>query len=79
LRVEYAGAIYHVTVRSNSGARLYRDDQDREYWLYRLGESVAMHGVRAHLYCMMLNHFHLLVETPRGNLRGKRVSPLVSK
>jgi REP element-mobilizing transposase RayT len=68
LRVEYAGAIYHVTVRSNSGARLYRDDQDREYWLYRVGESAATHGVRVHLYCMMLNHFHLLVETPRGNL-----------
>jgi hypothetical protein len=32
LRVEYAGAIYHVTVRSNGGAKLYRDDRDREYW-----------------------------------------------
>ena len=68
LRVEYKGAIYHVTVRSNSGNRLYRNDGDREYWLYRLGESAEMHGVKVHLYCMMLNHFHLLIETPRGNL-----------
>jgi REP element-mobilizing transposase RayT len=68
LRVEYAGAIYHVTVRSNGGAELYRDDTDREYWLYRLGESTAMHQVRVHLFCVMANHFHLVVETPRGNL-----------
>jgi REP element-mobilizing transposase RayT len=68
LRVEYKGAIYHVTVRSNSGGKLYRDDKDREYWLYRLSESAEMHGVKMHLYCMMHNHFHLVVETPRGNL-----------
>jgi REP element-mobilizing transposase RayT len=68
LRVEYKGAIYHVTVRSNSGGKLYRDDRDREYWLYRLSESAEMHGVKLHLYCIMHNHFHLLVETPRGNL-----------
>jgi REP element-mobilizing transposase RayT len=47
---------------------LYRDDQDREYWLYRMGESAGTHGAKVHLYCMMHNHFHLLVETPRGNL-----------
>ena len=68
LRVEYAGALYHVTVRSNSGTNLFRGDRDREYWLYRLGESARLHGVRVHLYCLMSNHFHLLVETPQGNL-----------
>jgi len=68
LRVAYAGAIYHVTVRSNSGARLFWNDRDRAYWLYRLGESAQAHAVRVHLYCLMRNHFHLLVETPQGNL-----------
>ena len=68
LRVEYKGGVYHVTVRSNSGTELYRSDRDREYWLYRLGESVKTHGVRVHLYCVMSNHFHLVVETPGGNL-----------
>lgn len=68
LRVEYEGAIYHVTVRSNSGAALYLDDRDREYWLYRLGDSARRHKVVVHLYCLMPNHFHLLVETPGANL-----------
>lgn len=68
LRVEYEGAIYHITVRSNSGVDLYRDDRDREYWLYRLGESAQQHKVTVYLYCLMSNHFHLVVETPRGNL-----------
>ena len=53
LRVEYAGAIYHVTVRSNGGTKLYRDDTDCEYWLYRLGESATMHKVRVYLFCLM--------------------------
>jgi hypothetical protein len=39
LRVKHEGAIYHVTVRSYSGNDLYRDDRDRKYCLYRLGES----------------------------------------
>lgn len=68
LRVRYKGAIYHITVRSNSADRLFRSDQDRHYWLYRLGESAKLHEARIHLYCMMSNHFHLLVETPRANL-----------
>jgi len=68
LRVEYKGAEYHVTVRSNWGADLYRDDEDRAYWLYRLGESAQAHGVHVHLYCMMANHFHLVVGTPGGDL-----------
>lgn len=68
LRLEYAGAIYHVTVRSNTAAALLRDDKDRDYWLYRVGESAEQHAVRVYLYCLMTNHFHLLVETPQGNL-----------
>ena len=51
LRVEYSCAIYHVTVRSNGGAKLYRDDTDRECWLHRLGDSTTMHKIRVHLFC----------------------------
>jgi putative transposase len=68
LRVEYRGAIYHVTVRSNAGADLFGDDDERTYWVYRLGESARQHGVRVYLYCQMTTHFHLVVETPHANL-----------
>ncbi len=68
LRVEYKGAIYHVTVRSNAGMDLFLSDLDRKYLLSRLGEAAEFHGVRVYLYCLMGNHFHLVVETPKGNL-----------
>jgi putative transposase len=68
LRIEYAGAIYHVTVRSNGEAALFVDDADRRYLLGRLGEAAKTHQVRIYLFCLMSNHIHLLVETPRGNL-----------
>jgi putative transposase len=68
LRVEYRGAIYHVTVRSNSGANLFDDDMDRKYLLSRMEEAVQAHQVRVYVFCLMANHFHLVVETPRANL-----------
>lgn len=68
LRVEYPGAIYHVTVRSNGKEKLFLTDVDRKYLLARLGEGTERHRVRVYLYCLMANHFHLVAETPRGNL-----------
>lgn len=68
LRVKYAGAIYHVTVRSNGDAALFGNDFDRRYLLGRIGEAVETYHVRVYLFCLMRNHFHLLVETPRANL-----------
>jgi REP element-mobilizing transposase RayT len=68
LRVEYEGGLYHVTVRSNGGAPLFGDDKDRWYLLGRIAEARERHGVRVYLYCLMGNHVHLVVETPRGNL-----------
>jgi putative transposase len=68
LRVQYPGAIYHVTVRGNAQGDIYLDDQDRRIFLARLEESAAMHAVRVYLYCLMTNHFHLVVETPKANL-----------
>ena len=68
LRVEYAGAIYHVTVRSNGGSLLFGGDSDRRYLLDRIAQASEMHRVRVYLFCLMSNHFHLVVETPAGNL-----------
>jgi putative transposase len=68
LRMEFEGAIHHITVRSNGKEYLFEDDPDRVYLLGRLQESAEQHGVRVYLFCLMRNHFHLVVETPKGNL-----------
>ena len=68
VRVEYKGAIYHLTVRANGGDALFEDDGDRRYLLSRIAEACATYQVRVYLFCLMRNHFHLVVETPRGNL-----------
>lgn len=68
LRVEFEGAIYHVTVRGNARQRVFVDDRDRNQFLKRLGESVETYDIRLYLFCLMSNHFHLLLETPRANL-----------
>jgi putative transposase len=68
LRVDYKGAIHHVTVRGVAQQAIFRDDSDRRRFLKRLGDGVAECGVRVYLFCLMPNHAHLLVETPRANL-----------
>jgi putative transposase len=68
LRVQYEGAVYHVTARGVERRVIFDDDRDREHFLDRLGDSVQEYGVRLYLFCLMSNHFHLLVETPGGNL-----------
>jgi len=60
--------VYHVTARGNERCRTFRDDQDRQTFLATLVECVQQHGLRVHGYCLMPNHYHLLLETPRGNL-----------
>jgi len=68
LRVEFEGAINHVTVRGVERRPIFRDDVDRERFVVQLADSVEFFGVRLYLYVLMANHVHLLVETPRGNL-----------
>jgi REP element-mobilizing transposase RayT len=68
LRLEYPGAVYHLTSRGNAREAVYLDDEDREGFLEVLGEAVARYGWRCHAYCLMDNHYHLLVETPEPNL-----------
>jgi putative transposase len=68
LRVEFAGAAYHVMARGNEGRAVFRDDQDRRRFLDTLAEMVERFGVRLHAYCLMPNHHHLLLDTPHANL-----------
>ncbi len=68
LRIQYPGAIYHVTVRGNARQAIYVDDADRRLFYSRMEASVEHAGVRVYLFCLMNNHFHLVLETPKGNL-----------
>jgi REP element-mobilizing transposase RayT len=68
LRLAYAGAVYHVTCRGNARQPIFRDEHDRQAFVSRLGVSVATYQVTLHVYVLMPNHFHLVVETPRANL-----------
>ena len=68
LRIEYPGAIYHVMNRGDRRERIFKDDRDRECFLETLAEACAKTGWQVHAWCLMPNHFHLVVETPGGNL-----------
>ena len=68
LRVQFAGALYHVTARGNERRSIFRDDEDRQKFLSTLEEAITGFGLRLHAFCLMPNHYHLLVETPRANL-----------
>ena len=63
LRIEFAGALYHVTARGNAREDIYRDDEDRPQFLMLLQNTVNRHDWYCHAYCLMDNHYHLLVET----------------
>jgi REP element-mobilizing transposase RayT len=65
LRIEYAGAAYHVMARGNQGRPIYADDLDRKMWLKTLGEACEKTGWRIHAYVLMGNHYHVLNERLR--------------
>ena len=68
LRIQYPGAMYHVTCRGNERKEIFRCDQDRKEFLDLLAQSVNIYNIKIYSYVLMNNHFHLLVETPLGNL-----------
>ena len=68
LRIEYAGALYHITSRGNAREDIYQDDVDRYYFLDLLNVINKRHGWLCNAYCLMTNHYHLLVETGRPTL-----------
>lgn len=68
LRIEYPGAFYHVTSRGNERGTIFQSNRDREKYLSYLELAHERYGAVIHVYCLMGNHYHLLLETPRGNL-----------
>jgi putative transposase len=68
VRVEYPGAIYHVMSRGDRREPIFQDDTDRKLFLESLGEACEKTGWEVHAWCLMPNHFHLVIATPRGNL-----------
>jgi len=68
LRIEYPGAVYHVTSRGNAQADIYLEDLDRETFLDTLAGVIHRFGWVCHAYCLMSNHYHLVIETPEPNL-----------
>lgn len=68
LRIEYPGAFYHVTSRGNERKAVFKSRRDREQFITYLESATERYGAVIHVYCLMDNHYHLLVETPLGNL-----------
>jgi putative transposase len=68
LRIEFPGAVYHVTSRGNARQKIYRDSPDREQFLSTLAHVVHRYDWLCHAYCLLDNHYHLLIETPKANL-----------
>lgn len=73
LRLEFAGAVYHITARGDRQEPIYEDDGDRLAFLELLAKEVGQQGWLLYAFCLMDNHYHLLLETPEPNLvRGMR-------
>src|SRR5688572_4948573 len=68
LRLQYPDAIYHVMSRGDRREPIFKDDKDRDLFLSTLREACGKTGWQVHALCLMPNHFHMVVETPRGNL-----------
>lgn len=68
LRIEYPGAFYHVTSRGNEQKDIFKSDKDREQFISYLETASIRYEAVIHAYCLMNNHYHLLLETPSGNL-----------
>src|SRR5437773_1519990 len=68
LRLQYTGAIYHIMNRGDRREPIFRDDKDRELFLQTAAEACLKADWQVHAWCLMSNHFHLVVETPKPNL-----------
>ena len=68
LRLEYPGALYHITARGNERREIFSDETDRRYFLEMLKEYHERFDLIIHSYVLMSNHYHLVIETPIGNI-----------
>lgn len=73
LRIEYEGAVYHITSRGNRRKPIFKDERDQKLFLDTLESVNKRYNWLCHAYCLMNNHYHLIIETPDGNLsKGMR-------
>jgi REP element-mobilizing transposase RayT len=73
LRIEFPNALYHVTARGDRREDIFEDDEDRRMFLSTLARVVTQFNWICHAWCLMDNHYHLLIQTPDGNLsKGMR-------
>jgi putative transposase len=68
LRMEYQGAMYHVMSRGDRREKIFLDDVDRQDFIKTLAEACQKTNWQVHAYCLMPNHYHLVLETPEPNL-----------
>ena len=68
LRIQFPGAFYHVTSRGNERKAVFKSKRDRENFLEYLESATRRYDAVIHAFCMMDNHYHILLETPTGNL-----------
>jgi REP element-mobilizing transposase RayT len=68
LRIEYAGGLYHISSRGNERRKIFLDDGDRKKFLTILEDYHGRYGILIHSYVLMDNHYHLILETPKGKL-----------
>ena len=67
LRIEYDGAVYHVTSRGNDRKAIYKNDEDRAAFLDILTETNRRYNWLCHAYCLMNNHYHLIIDNQLGS------------
>jgi len=68
LRIEYPDAVYHITARGNGRQEIFHDEQDYRKFLDLLGKTVSRFNWACHAFCLMGNHYHLMIETPDANI-----------
>ncbi|NCS66735.1 MAG: hypothetical protein GW787_11355 [Betaproteobacteria bacterium] len=70
IRIEFPDALYHVTARGDRREAIFEDDQDRSTFLVTLEQVINQFNWTCYAWCLMDNHYHLLIQTPDGNLSG---------
>ena len=68
LRIEYPNAFYHITSRGNERQKIFKSNKDRERFIGYLESASERYQAIIHAYCLMHNHYHILLQTPAGNL-----------
>ncbi len=68
MRIEYAGAYYHVMARGNRREAIFQDEEDRRFFLKCVAETCERTGWQIHAWVLMSNYYHLFIETPEANL-----------